>query len=1167
MRLKFLTGAALMAALGVILLPSSALSVVQISDDQAGNADFDSRSGAIAPTKLQRAQAKALKTRLKAKVTWGKLGTPSSIARPGKFLARGIRGKTAVDAARWYLKRHKALFGLRSLDGLVLEQANRLAGSSGYAVNFRQVFRGLPTSESGLVTLGVVGTKARGWKIAYVSSSLTRATRLAGSLQLSATDAWARSAKSVQVSRSVANILSRKQVGRWMHLGVAGLDTPQLVRRVAFPTIREGVVPAYESYVVDGKRSIGERVFVDARNGRVLARSNIMENAVNGRIKQQAVTVTPFSGTLAATDGGCGPDHPITVPAGIRALSGFANATNPNTDIMLDLFMVGNPVRILRADTLLTPEQFRYAPAGGVPPGDYFVRVCDFPDGSAPPAPLTYTGTLTLDDTPEPPAYWARWKAFPANPPLGTLQMDPWNRPSTDTREVWCWRPAPGCDRVVGNLASRTPWDHDMVTDTPTLTTRGNNAWSAESWTHPSVPMPFQHMPTGGVNRDYSFAFTNAWNQADCNTGDPSGSAFVPGVSFDVSNAVNNLFVAHNRMHDWAYFLGFTEQNWNTQAHNFGLTEKWQQGDPTRGDAQAGAALPTPVAFAVGSRNNANMSTLPDGASPVTNMYLWQPQAGGFYPPCADGDYDMAVIGHEYGHSIENRMIGKGSNRTGHHAGAMGESHADLMAMEYLNENGFVPTGGENRYAVGAYATGNQQRAIRNYGMNFPMSGGVPEPGKQLLIDALNFSDMGYDVTGPQVHADGEIWSATNFRIRKALIERYDKQYPADDVELQRDCANSGMPASRCPGNRRWIQLVFDAYLLMPTAPSMVQARDAQLAADLMRFGGANQKELWLAFAQSGYGEGATSSNTTADTDTDPTPSFKATGTPGTEVTFRVRSYDGDPVSARIYVGHYQARVSPIADTDPATTGSSNLDDVAEFAPGTYELIAHAPGYGMQRFRETFKSGKQKTIRITLPTNLSSATTGATATTADGAATVGNLIDDTEGTNWNAPATNVGGAISVDGKTATINLAGTDPVRIRYIQVSAMLSAGNSRFSALRSFEIWACNARRDDCSTDAGYTKEYSSPDDAFPGNPPRPVAPHLIMRKFNVHDFTATHVRFVVKTSQCTGAGSGFQGDQDADPINNSDCDSNVVAASTRNLVRSAELQVFRLPVDVDD
>ena len=68
---------------------------------------------------------------------------------------------------------------------------------------------------------------------------------------------------------------------------------------------------------------------------------------------------------------------------------------------------------------------------------------------------------------------------------------------------------------------------------------------------------------------------------------------------------------------------------------------------------QAGALIP-------GVRDNANMITLPDGLASVTNMYFWQPFAGSFYAPCVDGDYDMAVIGHEYGHMIENRMIGKG---------------------------------------------------------------------------------------------------------------------------------------------------------------------------------------------------------------------------------------------------------------------------------------------------------------------------------------------------------------------------------------------------------------------------------------------------------------------------------------------------------------------------
>ncbi len=78
------------------------------------------------------------------------------------------------------------------------------------------------------------------------------------------------------------------------------------------------------------------------------------------------------------------------------------------------------------------------------------------------------------------------------------------------------------------------------------------------------------------------------------------------------------------------------------------------------------------------------MITLPDGVASVTNMYFWQPLAGSFYAPCVDGDYDMGVIGHEYGHMIENRMIGKGNVRSGHHAGAMGESHGDLFGMEVV---------------------------------------------------------------------------------------------------------------------------------------------------------------------------------------------------------------------------------------------------------------------------------------------------------------------------------------------------------------------------------------------------------------------------------------------------------------------------------------------------
>ena len=269
----------------------------------------------------------------------------------------------------------------------------------------------------------------------------------------------------------------------------------------------------------------------------------------------------------------------------------------------------------------------------------------------------------------------------------------------------------------------------------------------------------------------------------------------------------------HNRMHDFAYWLGFTEANWNAQARNFGLTEAFRENDPIIGDVQAGAALPPPASTR--ARNNANMITLPDGAASITNMYLWQPVAGGFYAPCVDGDYDMGVIGHEYGHMIENRMIGKGNVRSGHHAGAMGESHGDLHVDRALDSSGFAPTSDENPWATGAYATGNKLRGIRNYAGNFPQTGAFPEPSVYPQIDPLNFSDIGYDVTGPQVHTDGEIWTATNFSIRRALNAKYDASFPSSDAALQSKCVNGVLPPESCPGNRRWIQLLFDAFLLI----------------------------------------------------------------------------------------------------------------------------------------------------------------------------------------------------------------------------------------------------------------------------------------------------------------------------------------------------------------
>ena len=330
----------------------------------------------------------------------------------------------------------------------------------------------------------------------------------------------------------------------------------------------------------------------------------------------------------------------------------------------------------------------------------------------------------------------------------------------------------------------------------------------------------------------------------------------------------------------------------------------------------------------------------------------------------------------------------------------------------------------------------------------------------------------------------------------------------------------------------------------MPPAVSMLGARDAYLAADVMRFSGANQLELWRAFARRGMGAGATS-NTNADSD--PTPSFKSPVETNATITFRAQALDegNAAVNATIFVGRYEARAVPIAQTSL----SGGLSSGVQFVPGTYDFTTQAPGYGLFHFTQTFSTGQTATVTISLPTNRASQTKGATAsatstlsTDASDAAT--NAIDDSEATQWSGT-----GQLTAP-QAITIDLAGTSPVTIARVNVSAMLRSGQNRFTALRQFRL--------EVSTNGStFTPVLTSAADAFPGARPRPAAPDLIVRSFVLSSpVQATHLRLVALTNQCRG-GPDFQGDQDSDPLNNSDCVTGNSAQATR--IRVAEIQAF--------
>jgi extracellular elastinolytic metalloproteinase len=707
------------------------------------------------------------------------------------------------------------------------------------------------------------------------------------------------------------------------------------------------------------------------------------------------------------------------------------------------------------------------------------------------------------------------WKVFPNTPPL--------DYSSTDTRVRWCATATAGCNEVVGSPASPLSWDRDSVTG-PTFTTTGNNSFAVHNWFSNNPFSVGTELATPSPDRDYSYAWANQWLGQRCNP----DTTFTSAQRNDIDAARANLFAMHNREHDWAYHLGFTEALWNMQKDNFG--KGGLGNDVEQGNAQAGGVSGGP-ASGFAARDNANQITPGDGIPPITNMYLWQPIAGAFYTRCVDGDFDMTVIGHEYGHAITNRMINGPAAGFSSPQG-MSESWSDLIAMEYLNEHGYAAPG-IRAYTIGEYVTTDPIAGIRNYNMS---------------KSPLNYSSIDYDFVGLQVHASGEVWSATNFDIRSAMIARYGAGTPA----LQKSCANGETPVTSCPGNRRWAQLMFDSFPLMTFSPvSMVDSRNAMLAADMIRFGGANQDILWNAFAKRGLGEGAVSNGAG---DVDPTPSFTSPFANEATVTFRpVDENDAIVPGAKLFVGDYQARAVPVADTDPGTP----LTNQVQLVPGTYSLIAQALGHGHARVTSfSVNPGQVRDLQVKMRTNLASSGAGASAS-GDGI-NLARLIDDDEATNW----ASLGSPVA--GKQVTVDLAGGTE-QVRRVQVSAQLrpaitgdpdAGGQARVSAVRQFRILACEASGAvTCANAADFHAVFTSASDAFPSIAPRPRAPELTIRSFVIPNTQATHLRIEVVTNQCTGA-PAYAGDQDDDPLNVTDC----AAGSTQDdNVRIAEFQAF--------
>lgn len=1104
-----------------------------LGDPVAGHPDVDLRGRALPSLAQQDAAA-----RLGRDVTlrWNSFGTPASILPLDGVLAKATSSDPVVAARSW-LSTHADLFGLtRAQVADLLAEDQLLADGGGHAVFFRQRFGDLLPALGSAVTVGV----AHG-EIAYVSSSITKTTQQAPAATLTPLQGWLKAAQDVDLKLPAdLETLVTKVSDGWTRIKVPGIPQEQLVRLRALAKADGSVRPVLEANVLNvaGGEVAGYTVLVDAVDGVVLHRQNKVLNHSDLATSPATVVgmpqvltaprsegTTPFTGEITASD--CGPRHEFKVTdTKTKTITVVGAAVNTANDIAINLYDPAGRV-VASADTATSPEVITYAPDTAIPAGTWKAEVCPFDSPTAPLLPpFNYALTVNTSDTGAPSAspgrYNPKWRYFTANPTLDSPTQTPKNS------VVGCWIRVSGCTVKTGgfnNIQAFVPWDVNTNTGLSTNTTAGNNALTREAWVSPLTPGGLAQAPVSATG-DYRLPFTDAWNNSKCNPAE-----LVPGGN-DINFSVANLFVVHNRMHDYSYYLGFTEENYNLQLDNGG--RGGLENDAEVGNVQAGAlgGLQTGM-----GRDNANQIALQDGVPGITNQYLFQPIAGAFYSPCTDGGLDMGIVGHEYTHAISNRMVGgPDEGLTSEQGGAMGESWSDQVAAEFQFSHGY--SNGGNVWAVGAYATGNKTVAIRDYSIDH---------------NPLNYSNYGFDSTGPEVHADGEIWNGTNWEVRSALVKKYNKRYPYRDKALQLRCAQATatrtpLPATQCPGNRRWIQMMFDSFLLQQGATTMLDARDAMIASDRMRFRGANKTIMWDAFARRGMGVGAKARD---GEDTKPTPSFQTIG--GTrrnaQVTFKVAK------ESSIYVGDFQARSRAIADTRTRT----KVKQSASFAPGRYDMLVTNPRTGFMRFHLVVKPGAKTLVkRVSTSTNYAAKASGAKIVRSTaGGRNPNALIDGGEVFGWGAVT-----EASVDSSKPSIvvDLAGRTPRTIRTVAVSAALrpaygddADSGSRFTALRRFAVDACVTA---CSTSkAKWKRVYVSKSNAFPAARPRPVAPTLNMRAFEIPATRATALRLVVLENQCTGF-SGFAGELDADPANTTDCK----AGSDRDTIAHVtEFQAF--------
>ena len=400
-------------------------------------------------------------------------------------------------------------------------------------------------------------------------------------------------------------------------------------------------------------------------------------------------------------------------------------------------------------------------------------------------------------------------------------------------------------------------------------------------------------------------------------------------------------------------------------------------------------------------RNNANMSVPPDGAPPTMQMYLFRDSiTSPFDFRSINGGDDSGVVWHEYTHGLSSRLVtnADGTSALGSaHSGAMGEGWSDWYASDLQVREGFkTDTVAPDEIDIGDYSDADPH-ALRSQALDCPVTpvdsacpGGMDTGG----AGGYTLGDFGKILDAPEVHFDGEIWGETLWDLRRAV---------GSDVAEK---------------------LVTDGMRLSPPEPSMLDMRNAILAAEQANGSGLND-EVWDVFRTRGMGYFAAAAD---GSDTLPVEDFSAPPAPGapkgTAAGVVTDSVTGLPL-AGVRAGFGGA--APFVDE----TDASGRYTIPNMPAGSYpKLTVSETGYNTVVLRDVAITGNATTTRdIGLERNWASLAAGAAVadTNDDSGAPdcgVAQAFDQSQGTAWSAVNPDAAGPPDVP-PTVTIDLPAT----------------------------------------------------------------------------------------------------------------------------------------------